>query len=107
MEHKTYEISAQTIIDIMNNIPKEKWEAVITDMADLLRQTKAVASMVELAVEHLEGEKVLFSEVMQMKETIRWVDDGKHENELGFLDANDNEKPLGSIKFGERNDETI
>ena len=102
MQNKTYEISAQTIIDIMNNIPKEKWDAVITDMADLLKQTKVIASVFEVAIETQGGEKVPFSDLMQMKDTIQWIDDGKNENEIGFLDANNNEKPIGSIKFGEK-----
>jgi len=116
MQNKTYEISAQTIIDIMNNIPKEKWDAVITDMADLLKQTKVIASVFEVAIETQggekvpfsdlmqmkDGEKVPFSDLMQMKDTIQWIDDGKNENEIGFLDANNNEKPIGSIKFGEK-----
>ena len=98
MEHDTYEISSQTIRDIMDTIPQDKWEHVLTDMSAILKQAKAVMTVIEAAGQHLIDENVKASDLIQMSETITWVDDGKHENEINFVDEND--KDIGGIKFG-------
>lgn len=96
MENKEYTISSQTMRDIMDKIPQEKWGFVIRDMEAMLNQTSAVLTVIEATSNALElGLPV--SELVQMKDEIVWIDDGKCENEIRFSDVDGNE--IGGVKF--------
>lgn len=96
MENKEYTISSQTMRDIMDKIPQDKWSFVIRDMEAMLNQTSAVLTVIEATSNALElGLPV--SELVQMKDEIVWIDDGKCENEIRFTD--EDSKEIGSIKF--------
>lgn len=98
-KYKQYEISSKTIRDIMEKIPQEKWPFVIRDLEAMLNQTAATLSTVG-ALSNLLGLGAKTSEIVQMKETIVWVDDGKCENKIEFTDHSD--QKIGSIKFGDK-----
>ena len=99
MEHQQYEISSQTIKDIVDNVPMDKWEHVAQDLYDMLKQTKAIATVIQVTAEHLTGDDgVKMSDLVGFDETITWVDDGKHENEFNFVDEAG--QKVENIKFG-------
>lgn len=96
MENKEYTISSQTMRDIMDKIPQDKWSFVIRDMEAMLNQTSAVLAAIEVTSNALElGLPV--SELVQMKGEVVWIDDGKCENEIRFTDEDN--KEISSIKF--------
>lgn len=96
MENKKYEISNQTVKDIINNIPKEKWTYVMRDMEAMLNQVSGAIELIKVTAEALGLES---SELIDMGDSITWVDDGKCENEINFTDENGNDH--GGVKFGE------
>lgn len=96
MEHKEYKISNQTIKDIINNIPKDKWTSVISDLQECLNQAGAVMELIGLVAKESGLDT---SEILDMGDTITWIDDGKCENEFNFVDQEGNQQ--GNIKFGE------
>lgn len=94
MEYPVYEISNATIKDIINKIPKEKWHLVMRDMQAMLNQMHGTIEALKLSAEALGIDS---TELINMGETIDWVDDGKCENEILFTDQND--KQHGGLKF--------
>lgn len=96
MENKEYKISNQTIKDIIDNIPKEKWANVMRDMEAMLNQVSGTIELIKVTAEALGLES---SELINMGDSITWVDDGKCENEINFVDEDGNKH--GGIKFGE------
>lgn len=98
MEYPEYEISTATIRDIMDKIPPEKHDLVIKDLVDMLRQYRAVFACLNAAADILSNGELSSSDLLQMPETIKWIDDGKHENEIILLC---DDKTTHSIKFGE------
>ena len=96
MENKEYKISNQTIKDIIDNIPKEKWASVMRDMEAMLNQVSGTIELIKVTAGALGLES---SELIDMGDSITWVDDGKCENEINFVDEDGNNH--GGIKFGE------
>lgn len=96
MEYPVYEISNATIKDIINKIPKEKWHLVMRDMQAMLEQVHGTVELLKLSADAIGVDS---TDLIDMGDTIDWVDDGKCENEILFTDEN-NEKS-GSIKFTE------
>ena len=78
-EYPTYEISNQTLKDIIDNIPEEKWDAVMVDLGAMLKQVSGTMKVIKTAAEVLGLDP---SEVVQLGETMAWVDDGKCENSI-------------------------
>lgn len=74
MEYPVYEISNATIKDIINKIPKEKWHLVMRDMQAMLEQMHGTIELLELSAEALGIDS---TELINMGETIDWIDDGK------------------------------
>ena len=96
-EYPTYEISNQTLKDIIDNIPEEKWDAVMVDLGAMLKQVSGTMKVIKTAAEVLGLEP---SEVVQLGETMTWVDDGKHENFISLTDINDGSE-VGKMTFKE------
>ena len=99
MSNKEYDISAQTLRDIVNNIPSDKWDLVMRDMSAMLVQAKSLIDLIEVAGQVVIDDSFKAADIIQLQESIKWVDDGKCENEIGFVDEDGNGH--GSIKFGE------
>ncbi|AUS00762.1 hypothetical protein NVP1278O_27 [Vibrio phage 1.278.O._10N.286.54.E8] len=78
-EYPTYEISNQTLKDIIDNIPEEKWDAVMVDLGAMLKQVSGAMKVIKATAEVLGLDP---SEVVQIGETMTWVDDGKCENSI-------------------------
>ncbi|CAM0042425.1 hypothetical protein VPHK435_0034 [Vibrio phage K435] len=85
-EYLTYEISNQTLKDIIDNIPEEKWDAVMVDLGAMLKQVSGTMKVIKTVAEVLGLEP---SEVVQLGETMTWVDDGKCENSIMLQDYGD------------------
>lgn len=83
-EYPTYEISNQTLKDIIDNIPEEKWDAALVDLGALLKQVSGTMQVIKTTAEVLGLDP---SEVVQLGETMKWVDDGKCENSIAFTDG--------------------
>ena len=81
MEYPTYEISNATIKDIINKIPKEKWHLVMRDIQAMLNQMHGTIELIKFSAEAL---GVDATDMIQIGDTIQWVDDGKCENEIKF-----------------------
>lgn len=90
-----YEISNQTIKDIINNIPKDKWSYVMRDMEAMLHQVSGTIGLIKVAAEAMGVDP---TEMIDMGDTITWVDDGKCENQINLVDEDDNNV---GIKFTE------
>ncbi|AUR90678.1 hypothetical protein NVP1149O_24 [Vibrio phage 1.149.O._10N.286.55.A12] len=96
-EYPTYEISNQTLKDIIDNIPEEKWDAVMVDLGAMLKQVSGTMKVIKTAAEVLGLDP---SEVVQLGETMTWVDDGKCENFISLTDINDGSE-VGKMTFKE------
>lgn len=95
-EHKEYKISNQTIKDIIDNIPEEKWPSVMRDMEAMLTQVSGTIELIKVAAN---GLGVNSTDLIDMGDSITWVGDGKCENEINFVDECGSNH--GGIKFGE------
>ncbi|CAH9013429.1 conserved hypothetical protein [Vibrio phage 455E52-1] len=85
-EYPTYEISNQTLKDIIDNIPEEKWDAVMVDLGAMLKQVSGTMKVIKTTAEVLGIDP---SEIIQLGETMTWVDDGKCENSIMLQDYGD------------------
>ena len=95
-EYPTYEISTQTLKDIIDNIPEEKWDAVMVDLCEMLKQVSGTMKVIKTTAKVLGLDP---SEVVQLGETMTWVDDGKCENSISFTDSDDAQ--VGEMTFKE------
>ncbi|AUR98860.1 hypothetical protein NVP1256O_21 [Vibrio phage 1.256.O._10N.286.45.F8] len=95
-EYPTYEISNQTLTDIIDNIPEEKWDAVMVDLGAMLKQVSGTMKVIKATAEVLGVDP---SEIIQLGETMTWVDDGKCENSIAFTDGDDAQ--VGEMTFKE------
>lgn len=83
-EYPTYEISNQTLKDIIDNIPEDKWDSVMVDFGAMLKQASDTMKVIKTTAEVLGIDP---SEIIQLGDTMTWVDDGKCENSITFTDG--------------------
>ena len=95
-EYPTYEISNQTLKDIIDNIPEDKWDSVMVDLGEMLKQVSGTMKVIKTTAEVLGIDP---SEIIQLGDTMTWVDDGKCENSITFTDGDGAQ--VGEMTFKE------
>jgi len=90
-----YELSTQTIKDIMDKVPRERWNDCLDEMKVALAQVAAVVDVIRVAAESM---GVNPSEVIQYPSTIKWVDDGLNQNTVRFREGESGEI-AGEVKL--------
>jgi hypothetical protein len=95
MEYPEYEVSNQTLKDIINNIPEDKWDAVMFDLGAMLKQVSGTMKVIKATAEVLNVDP---TDVVQLGDTMTWVDDGKCENSIAFTNG---EEEVAEMKFTE------
>lgn len=97
-----YKISTQTIKDIINNIPEDKWDTVFDEMKVAAMQINVVIKGVRAVLggfaESNGEEKIDFAKVVGFPDEITWKDDGLATNTINIRDGESGEN-LGSFEF--------
>lgn len=94
-ESKQYEISTQTIKDIIDKVPQERWNDCLEEMKVALAQVAAVVEAIGVAAASM---GINPSDAIQYPETIKWVDDGLNQNTVRLRNGDDGEI-LGELKM--------
>lgn len=98
---KEYELSGKFMQDVMEKVPPEKWDIVLDEMKDALRQFKGFIDVIKAAGEAIEQHPEL-----KFPDTITWRDDNGAGNEL-HLSAKDEitgeDHDFGSVTWSKEN----
>lgn len=79
-EVKEYELSGKFMQDVMEKVPPEKWDLVLDEMKDALRQFGSVIDMLNAV-----GESIKQHPELKFPDTITWRDDNGAGNEMHVL----------------------
>lgn len=91
------ELSAATINDIMEKVPQDKWETVISELLPYMSQLKRTIDLMKATAKVMNVDVEL---LIDRPDSFTWVDDGKRDNEFKLHDS-ETDSHIGSIEFKE------
>lgn len=75
--HNKYEISSETIKDVINKVPPDRWDDCLDELKSVFDHLAAVIGVINEGAQTL---GVTAADVAGIKSTITWIDDGRREH---------------------------